>query len=185
MREIYSEEGFKRKGAATIMAAAAPRCGQTSRETAPASPRERARALRAATAVSPNGAPCKEGGANLELRAASGFLVAVPAHANGGICEHNVSCVDRVGATMIEDEELTGRWKRKLRREFRQLGRESVRYKLQAGGYGMAQRREVALQWLREQEAANDNIKRWTLDAAVVAAAVAVITLLVVLGVIK
>jgi hypothetical protein len=47
------------------------------------------------------------------------------------------------------------------------------------------QRRELALQWLREQEAEDDKIKRWTLDAAVIAAAITIITLLFMLGVIK
>ena len=86
---------------------------------------------------------------------------------------------------MIEDEKLTAREKRKLRREFSQLGRDSVRYNLQIGAYGVAQRRELALDWLREQEQEDDKIKRWTLDAAVIAAAISVITLLVALGVIK
>ena len=86
---------------------------------------------------------------------------------------------------MIEDEKLTAREKRKLRREFSQLGRDSVRYNVQIGGYGVAQRRELALDWLREQEQEYDKIKRWTLDAAVIAAAISVITLLVALGVIK
>jgi hypothetical protein len=80
---------------------------------------------------------------------------------------------------------LTAREKRRLRREFNSLGRDSVRYMLQAGGFGVAQERELALRWLREQEAEDDKIRRWTLDAAVIAAAVAVITLLVMLGVIK
>jgi hypothetical protein len=86
---------------------------------------------------------------------------------------------------MIEDEKLTAREKRKLRREFSQLGRDSVRYNLQIGGYGVAQRRELALDWLREQEQEDNKIKRWTLDAAVIAAAISAITLLVALGVIK
>ena len=86
---------------------------------------------------------------------------------------------------MIEDKKLTAREKRKLRREFSQLGRDSVRYNLQIGGYGVAQRRELALDWLREQEQEDDKVKRWTLDAAVIAAAISVITLLVALGVIK
>jgi len=86
---------------------------------------------------------------------------------------------------MIEDEKLTAREKRKLRREFSQLGRDSVRYNLQIGAYGVKQRRELALDWLREQEQEDDKVKRWTLDAAVIAAAISVITLLVALGVIK
>ena len=86
---------------------------------------------------------------------------------------------------MIEDEKLTAREKRKLRRELSQLGRDSVRYNLQIGGYGVAQGRELALDWLRQQEQEDDKIKRWTLDAAVIAAAISVITLLVALGVIK
>ena len=86
---------------------------------------------------------------------------------------------------MVEDEKLTAREKRKLRREFSQLGRDSVRYNLQIGAYGAVQRRELALDWLREQEEEDAKIKRWTLDAAVVAAAVSVITVLVALGVIK
>ena len=49
----------------------------------------------------------------------------------------------------------------------------------------MGQRRELAFEWLREQEAEADKIRRWTLYAAVIAAAVAVITLLATLGVIK
>jgi hypothetical protein len=35
---------------------------------------------------------------------------------------------------VIEDEKLTAREKRKLRREFSQLDRDSVRYNLQIGG---------------------------------------------------
>jgi hypothetical protein len=86
---------------------------------------------------------------------------------------------------MIESEKLTARERRKLRREFSQLGRDSVRYNVQIGGYGVEQRRELALEWLREQEDEDDKIKRWTLYAAVIAAAVAVITLLATLGIIK
>jgi hypothetical protein len=84
-----------------------------------------------------------------------------------------------------EDEKLTAREKRKLRKEFSQLGRDSVRYNVQIGGYGVAQRRELALAWLREQEDEDDRIKRWTLYAAVIAAAISIITLLVTLGVMK
>jgi hypothetical protein len=79
----------------------------------------------------------------------------------------------------------TARQKRKLRKEFSQLGRDSVRYNVQIGGYGVAQRRELALEWLREQEDEDDKIKRWTLYAAVIAAAISIITLLVTLGVMK
>jgi hypothetical protein len=79
----------------------------------------------------------------------------------------------------------TARQKRKLRKEFSQLGRDSVRYNVQIGGYGVAQRRELPLEWLREQEDEDDKIKRWTLDAAVMTAVISVITLLVALGVIK
>ena len=61
----------------------------------------------------------------------------------------------------------------------------AVRYNLQVGGYGAAQRRDLAFEWLREQEAEADKIRRWTLYAAVIAAAVAAITLLATLGVIK
>src|ERR1700756_3680973 len=57
-----------------------------------------------------------------------------------------------------EDEKLTARQKRKLRKEFSQLGRDSVRYNVQIGGYGEAQRRELALEWLREQEDEDDKI---------------------------
>jgi hypothetical protein len=80
---------------------------------------------------------------------------------------------------------LTAREKRRLRREFNSIGRDSVRYMLQTGGFGVAQERELALQWLREREAEDDKIRRWTLDAAVIAAAISAITLLVALGVIK
>ena len=44
---------------------------------------------------------------------------------------------------------------------------------------------DFAFEWLREQEAEADKTRRWTLYAAVIAAAVAVITLLATLGVIK
>jgi hypothetical protein len=86
---------------------------------------------------------------------------------------------------MNDDTRLAWRDKRKLRREFEQLGRESVRRKLHNGGYGVSQRADLALTWLSEQEAEDDRIKRWTLDAAVIAAAVSVITLLATLGIIK
>ena len=86
---------------------------------------------------------------------------------------------------MSEEEKLTARERRKLLREFSELGRDAVRYNLQVGGYGAAQRRDLALEWLREQEAEADKIRRWTLYAAVIAAAVAAITLLATLGVIK
>ena len=49
----------------------------------------------------------------------------------------------------------------------------------------MGQRRDLAFDWLREQEAEANKMRRWTLYAAVIAAAVAVITLLATLGVIK
>ena len=87
-----------------------------------------------------------------------------------------------ISPTRGEDEKLTARQKRNLRKEFRQLGRDSVRYNVQIGGYGVA---PLALDWLREQEEEEDKIKRWTLDAAVLAAAISVITLLAALGVIK
>ena len=86
---------------------------------------------------------------------------------------------------MSEEEKLTARERRKLLREFSELGRDAVRYNLQVGGYGVTQRRDLAFEWLREQEAEADKIRRWTLYAAVIAGAVAVITLLATLGVIK
>jgi hypothetical protein len=89
-------------------------------------------------------------------------------------------------APMLEDDrKLTWREKRKLRSQFKLFGRESVRHKLNHGGYGEGQRRDYALQWLREQEVEADRVTRRTLDAAVIAAAVAVISLLVMLGVIR
>ena len=60
-----------------------------------------------------------------------------------------------------------------------------MHYNLQVGGYGVGQRGDLAFEWLREQEAEADKIRRWTLYAAVIGAAVAVITLLAALGVIK
>ena len=60
-----------------------------------------------------------------------------------------------------------------------------MRRKLHNGGYGVSQRADLALTWLGEQEAEDDRIKRWTLDAAVIAATVSIITLLAALGVIK
>jgi len=86
---------------------------------------------------------------------------------------------------MSEEEKLTARERRKLLREFSELGCDAVRYNLQVGGYGVGQRRDLAFEWLREQEAEADKIRRWTLYAAVIGAAVAVITLLAALGVIK
>ena len=86
---------------------------------------------------------------------------------------------------MTQDEKVTARERRKLLREFDELGRDAVRYNLQVGGHGVGQRRDLAFEWLREQEAEADKISRWTLYAAVFAAAVAVITLLATLGVIK
>lgn len=86
---------------------------------------------------------------------------------------------------MTQNEKVTARERRKLLREFDELGRDAVRYNLQVGGYGVGQRRDLAFEWLREQEAEADKITRWTLYAAVIAAAVAVITLLATLGVIK
>ena len=56
---------------------------------------------------------------------------------------------------------------------------------VQIGGYGVAQRRELALEWLREQEDEDDKIKRSALYAAVIAAAIIIITLLVTLGIMK
>ena len=43
--------------------------------------------------------------------------------------------------------------KHKLRREFKHIGREGVRDKIQSGDYGMGSRRGFALGWLRDQEA--------------------------------
>jgi hypothetical protein len=54
---------------------------------------------------------------------------------------------------MTQDEKVTARERRKLLREFDQLGRDAVRYNLQVGGYGVGQRRDLAFDWLREQEA--------------------------------
>ena len=86
---------------------------------------------------------------------------------------------------MSEEERLTARERRKLLREFSELGRDAVRYNLQVGAYGVAQRRDLAFDWLREQEDKADKLRRWTLYAAVIAAVVAVITLLAALGIIK
>src|SRR6185312_10695004 len=73
--------------------------------------------------------------------------------------------------SMSEEEKLTARERRKMLREFSELGRDAVRYNLQVGGYGVAQRRDLAFEWLREQEAKADKNRRWTLYAAVIAAA--------------
>ena len=87
---------------------------------------------------------------------------------------------------MIEDDpKLTWLKRRKLRREFARIGREGVRDKLQGGGYGMALRRDAAREWLREREADDEWVKHRTLDAAAIAAIIAIITLLVALGIIK
>jgi hypothetical protein len=86
---------------------------------------------------------------------------------------------------MTDDAKLTFREKRELRREFEQLGRESVRHKLHNGGFGVSRRADFALTWLGLQEAEDEKIKRWTLDAAVIAAALSAIAVLAALGVIK
>jgi hypothetical protein len=49
----------------------------------------------------------------------------------------------------------------------------------------VSKRADFALTWLGLQEAEDEKIKRWTLDAAVIAAALSAIAVLAALGVIK
>jgi len=64
----------------------------------------------------------------------------------------------------------TRRNKRKLRREFRQKGYRAVY--LEVSGYPPG-KRELAHEWLREQERASDRRKRWTFALIIVLAMVA------------
>jgi hypothetical protein len=64
----------------------------------------------------------------------------------------------------------TRRNKRKLRREFRQKGYRGVY--LEVSGYPPG-KRELAHEWLREQERASDRRKRWTFPLIIVLAMVA------------
>ena len=60
--------------------------------------------------------------------------------------------------------------KRKLRREFRQKGYRAVYHEV--SGYPPG-KRELAHEWLREQERASDRRKRWTFPLIIVLAMVA------------
>jgi hypothetical protein len=66
----------------------------------------------------------------------------------------------------------TRRNKRKLRRECRQKGYRAVY--LEVSGYPPG-KRELAHEWLREQERASDRRKRWTFTLTIVLATVAAV----------
>ena len=66
----------------------------------------------------------------------------------------------------------TRRNKRKLRREFRQTGYSAVY--LEVSGYPPG-KRELAHEWLREQERASDRRKRWTFALIIVLARIAAV----------
>jgi hypothetical protein len=78
-----------------------------------------------------------------------------------------------------------GKW----RAEFEKLGRETVRVAIYRGqGFSPDRKRELAILWLREKEAATEERERaarwylkWTFVAAVLAAMVALITLALIL----
>lgn len=78
---------------------------------------------------------------------------------------------------MIEDRKLTAKEERKWRAEFKQRGREAVRAEQQ--NYRPFIKRDLAVKWLREQEAAQERRDRWTLDAAIAAAVLAAIGIVV------
>jgi hypothetical protein len=78
---------------------------------------------------------------------------------------------------VVEQPQLTAHEEAKWRAEFKRLGVIAVREQVGYGGFPPDRRRELAKRWLREQEAAAESQGRWTLIAAVVAAAAAVVTI--------
>jgi len=66
----------------------------------------------------------------------------------------------------------TPRKRRKLRREFRRKGYRAVY--LEINGYPPG-KRELAHEWLREQERASDRRKRWTFALIIVLATIAAV----------
>jgi hypothetical protein len=79
------------------------------------------------------------------------------------------------------------------RAEFEKLGRETVRIAIyRRQGFSPDRKRELALLWLREKEAATEDRERaadwylkWTFDAALAAAVLAFISMLVLLGIVR
>jgi len=79
----------------------------------------------------------------------------------------------------VEPSKLTAREERKWRAEFNRRGREAVRE--QHRSFRPYIKRDLAVAWLREQEAASESRARWTLGAAIAAAVIGFVTLLVML----
>jgi len=77
----------------------------------------------------------------------------------------------------------------KWRAEFEKLGRETVRVAIYRGqGFSPDRKRELAILWLREKEAAAESREReahwylkWTFDAAIAAAVLAFLSLIAML----
>jgi hypothetical protein len=94
---------------------------------------------------------------------------------------------------MIEQAQLTAQEEAKWRAEFEKLGRETVRVAIIRGqGFSPDRKRELAILWLREKEAAAESRERdahwyakWTWDAAFAAVVLTAIGILIALGIVR
>ena len=94
---------------------------------------------------------------------------------------------------MIEQAQLTAQKEAKWRAEFEKLGRETVRVAIIRGqGFSPDRKRELAILWLREKEAAAESRERdahwyakWTWDAAFAAVVLTAIGILIALGIVR
>ena len=94
---------------------------------------------------------------------------------------------------MIEQAQLTAQEEAKWRAEFKKLGRETVRVAIISGqGFSPDRKRELAILWLREKEAAAESRERdahwyakWTWDAAFAAVVLTAIGILIALGIVR
>jgi hypothetical protein len=94
---------------------------------------------------------------------------------------------------MIEQAQLTAQEEAKWRAEFEKLGRETVRVAIIRGqGLSPDRKRELAILWLREKEAAAESRERdahwyakWTWDAAFAAVVLTAIGILIALGIVR
>ena len=92
----------------------------------------------------------------------------------------------------VEPIPLTDREEAKWRAEFEKLGREAVRIAIIRGqGFSPNRKREVALLWLRDKEAAAERRERdtawyakWTWEAAFAVVVLTLISLLLAVGII-
>jgi hypothetical protein len=93
---------------------------------------------------------------------------------------------------MIEQAQLTAQEEAKWRAEFEKLGRETVRVAIIRGQGFSPRKRELAILWLREKEAAAESRERdahwyakWTWDAAFAAVVLTAIGILIALGIVR